>query len=166
MRLIKIFLCLCICLLTACTPSNNNQVDDQPSNTPAFDFLDRMTLEELDKAIEYGENLYIYFGWTKNSQECVRFQENFLEPNIEYYNWNGLIRVVDLDEELPDALDDRIARRELTQKYGIKYAPSIIFIKFGKVESVFEWTPETNDLNTGVDLDLLREWMTSVNLMK
>ena len=48
MRLIKVFLCLLLCLLTACTPSTNNKVEEQPSTTPAFDFLEKLTLEELD----------------------------------------------------------------------------------------------------------------------
>ena len=41
-----------------------------------------------------------------------------------------------------------------------------MFVKFGKITSAFEWTPETNDLVNGVNLDYLRDWMSSVGLMK
>lgn len=164
MRYVKIVFIVLLLLTTACTGQKNNEKIE--STTPDFDFLERITIEELDRAIEHGENLYVYFGWTKNSKECVRLQEKFLEPNIDYYGWNGLIRVVDLDEELPDAFEDKVQRSELTQKYGIRYAPSFVFIRFGEVHDVFEWTPETNDLQNGVNLDLLREWMQQVGLMK
>lgn len=164
-RFLKIILCILLLTLSACEkPQKPSEIVE--STTPAFDFLERLTLEELDRAIERGENLYVYFAWTKNSSECVRLQENFLEPNIDYYNWNGLIRVVDLDEELPDALEDKTVRSILNEKYGIRYAPSFMFVKFGNIESAFEWTPETNDLVNGVNLEFLRDWMTSVGLMK
>lgn len=165
MRFLKAILSIFLLFtLGACS-----KIEDSPeveSKTPSFDFLERLTLEEVDRAIEHKENLYLYFGWTTSSKECIRLQEEFLEPSIDYYGWNGLIRVVDLDEELPEALENKQERKVLTENYGIRYAPSFVFIKFGEVTNVFEWTPETNDVETGVDLEALQEWMLSVGLMK
>lgn len=165
MRFFRAFLSVLLMVsLSACS-----KPEDTPaikSTTPSFDFLERMTLDEVNRAIEHKENLYLYFGWTKNSKECMRLQEQFLEPNIDYYGWNGLIRVVDLDEEMPAALEDKAQRSVLMQDYNIRYAPSFVFVKFGEVSNVFEWTPETNDLVNGVDLEALLEWMRLVGLIK
>lgn len=158
----KLLLGLCICLLCVSGCSHTKET----SSTPDFDFLTRISLNELDKRIAKGESMYVYLGWTKNSSECVKFQENYLEPYIDYYNWNGMIIVVDLDEELPEALDNKMLRAELTDKYSIRYAPSMMYIHFGEIRSVLEWTPETNDLTYGIDPDMVNDWMKEVSLMK
>ena len=72
-RFLKIMLCILLLSLSACSkPQKPSEIVE--STTPAFDFLERLTLDELDRAIERGENLYVYFAWTKNSSECVRLQ--------------------------------------------------------------------------------------------
>ena len=141
---------------------------DQPvsSTTPAFDFLQHLTLQELNHRIAKKEPLFVYFGWTKNASECVKLQENYLEPNIEYYRWNGLLSVVDLDTEMPEALIDKSLRNSLTELYEFKYAPAFVFFYEGKVQSYFEWTPEMNDVTTGIPMEHINDWMKSVNLIQ
>ena len=151
---------VCFLLLSGCSSKQ------ETSNTPDFDFLTRISLDELDKRIAKGESLYVYLGWTKNSGECVRFQENYLEPYIEYYNWNGMITVVDLDEELSEALEEKKLRSVLTDNYSIRYAPALLYIHFGEIKGVLEWTPETNDLEYGIDPNVVNDWMKNVSLMK
>ena len=160
MRKYIVLIMVCFLLLSGCSAK------EESSKTPDFDFLTRISLEELDKRISKGESLYVYLGWTENSGECVRFQENYLEPYIEYYNWNGMITVVDLDLELPEALEEKRLRSVLTDNYSVRYAPALLYIHFGKIKSVLEWTPETNDLEYGIDPEIVNEWMKSVSLMK
>lgn len=159
MRKILLILIACLFLLSGCSKK-------EVSKTPDFDFLQRISLEELNKRVNKKETLYVYIGWTENSSECVKFQEEYLEPYIEYYGWNGMITVVDLDQDLPEALEEKSLRSELTEKYTIRYAPALIYIHFGEIKSVLEWTPETNDLTYGIDPDVVNDWMKSVSLMK
>lgn len=154
-----------VCLILFCGCVNNTPKDEIKSNTPNFDFLVRLSLDDVMQRIDKKENLFLYLGWTENSSECIKVQEKYLERFIEYYQWNGLISVVDLDVELPEALHDRELREQLTEMFGIRYAPAFVMIKFGKIESYIEWTPDTNDLDTGMDFELLDEWFRSVGLM-
>lgn len=156
-------LVVCLTVLAGCAKEKDQPVS---STTPSFDFLQRVTLPELDHRIEKKEPMFVYFCWTQSANECTKVQENYLEPNIEYYRWNGLLTVVDLDEEMSEGFEDKSKRAVLTEKYGIRYAPAFVFFYEGKIQSFIEWTPENNDVTTGIPMDALNEWMKSVNLIQ
>lgn len=158
-------LCLLLGMLTwaGCAKDTDQPVS---STTPSFDFLQRVSLDDLRHRVSKKEPMFVYFCWTKQANECVKLQENYLEPNIEYYRWNGLITVVDLDVELPEALEDKSKRSVLTQDFGLRYAPAFVFFYEGSVASMIEWSPENNDVNTGIPVDQLTEWMISVSLIQ
>lgn len=162
----RLLACMVVCLMALLSGCSKDTSEPVSSTTPSFDFLQRVTLAELDHRIEKKEPMFVFFCWTQQANECVKLQENFLEPNIEYYRWNGLITVVDLDAELPEALDDKSKRQVLTDRYHIRYAPAFVFFYEGKIQSSIEWSPEDNDVMTGIPVDSLNEWMTSVNLIQ
>lgn len=163
MRKWIILIGICLLALFGCSKEKEQPV---ASATPSFDFLQRVTLSDLDHRIEKKEPMFVYFCWTQRASECTKIQEQYLEPNIEYYRWNGLLTVVDLDEEMPEGFEDKSKRALLTEKYGIRYAPAFVFFYEGKIQNFIEWTPEYNDVTTGIPADRMNDWMKSVNLIQ
>ena len=136
----KWFLGILLLCLTAC---NVNQ-------TKAFDSLQTLTFEELDQKIEKQESFAVYFGWVENCGDSIHFQDNYLESHLAKDSAFQNLYVVNLDEELPDALVDKSKREVMFSKYGVQYSPTLVYYEKGGIKEFLEWTPETTDKETGI----------------
>ena len=74
--------------------------------------------------------------------------------------------VVDLDEELPDALTDKEKREPMFERYGVKYSPTLVQYEKGEIVKLLEWTPETTDKETGILASRLDRFFTEVGYLK
>lgn len=139
-------------IMTGC-----QQATDSPKATPNVDGLKRLSLTEVDTFLENKESGILYFGWVTNCGDSVNFQENYLEDYLKSNpDMKDSIYVVDLDDELPDALIDKKLRAPLTEKYDVSFSPTLLRVEDGKTIDKVEWTLKTADPETAIarfDLD-------------
>ena len=132
----------------------------------AFSELKRLHFDELDQKLEQREDMVVYFGWTQNCEDSIHFQENYLADHLSEDSAFLELYVVDLDEELPDALTDKEKREPMFERYGVKYSPTLVQYEKGEIVKLLEWTPETTDKETGILASRLDRFFTEVGYLK
>ena len=127
-----------------------------PAKT-VFD-LQQITFEELDKELTNKGSMVVYFGWIENCTDSKNFQKNYLNKHLNSDQDFQAIKVVNLDKELPDALETRDERAGIKAKYDVEYSPTLVYYIDGKAVSKLEWTPDTTDKKTGIMKSRLDEF--------
>lgn len=128
----------------------------EKETTVKLEDFEHLTLDELDQKLADKETIVVYFGWTQNCGDSQNFQNNYLLTESETNPKLKEIYIVDLDKELPDALEDKEKREPLKEKYEVEYSPTLVSYEEGKLSKLLSWTPATTDKNTGIlkaDLD-------------
>lgn len=130
---------ICMVSFTGCEAKSKTTMD-----------LDQITLKQLNKQLENKGAMVVYFGWIEHCTDSKNFQKNYLnkqlEKNVEFEN----IKVVNLDKEMPKALEDHDLREPLKQRYNVEYSPTLVYYVDGKALTKLEWTPDTTDKKTGI----------------
>lgn len=149
-------------VLGGCSGNTNNDKDV----TKIEDF-NIISFAKLDELIAKKETMVIYFGWVENCGDSHAFQDNYLLPHADENDAYKKIYVVDLDQEIPDALSvDRTLREPMTEKYGVEFSPTLIYYVNGEIDTLLEWTPATSDKKTGILASELDVFFQHSNLLK
>lgn len=135
--------------------------------TNPFDSLKRVTFLELDSMITKGDTMVVYFGWTKNCGDALNIQKNyFREALAANPDWKTKIFVVDLDSEIPAALDNIAFRKPMSDLYGVQHSPTLVYYSAGVKTKMIEWTPINADSTYGIPLPLITDFFTSTGYLK
>lgn len=127
-----------------------------PASSDTFNELVRLSFNDYDNFLEAKNSGIVYFGWLDRCPDSELFEENYLYSLVS--KESGLqenMYLVNLDEELPDALADKDLRAPMEEKYGVKYGPTLLLIIDGEVVEQVEWTPLTADDKTAIPKDTL-----------
>lgn len=158
MKKLSVVICLMFLILTGCSLK-----DEETLKMEEFPHL---TLTELDQKIADKESMVVYFGWTQNCGDSQNFQNNYLLKEAINHPKLKEIYVVDLDEELPEALEDKEKREPLFEKYEVQYSPTIVSYQEGLIAKLLSWTPATTDKNTGILKSDLDEFFTETGYLE
>lgn len=124
-----------------------------------FNKLEKINFEKLDEYLAEGYTGIMYYGWIVNCGDSLNFQNNYLEERLETDSTlkDNLI-VVNLELDIPDALVNKDLRAPMTEKYDVRYSPTIVYYKDGVVVEKLEWTALTSDPKTAIAKDVLDEF--------
>lgn len=162
----KVGLLLALLLLASCSTSNA-EPEEEVKPTPEIDSLKRLTLDEVDEFLANKESGILYFGWITNCGDSRNFQENYLEQLlIDQPQLKDSLYVVDLDQELPDALIEKELRAPLTEKYDVSYSPTLLHVENGETVSKVEWNLKTSNPTTAIPPQELDSFFSSTGYLK
>jgi len=135
--------------------------------TNPFDSLKRVTFLELDDMIANGDTMVVYFGWTKNCGDALNIQKNYFKDALTANpDWKTKVFVVDLDSEIPAALANKAFRKPMTDMYGVKYSPTVVYYAGGVKTKMIEWTPTNADATYAIPLPQITDFFTSIGYLK
>jgi len=131
-----------------------------------FATLPKITLEEMIELVDTGQPLIAYFAWSENCEEARLFEMNTFDNYLDDDALCSYIRVVDLDKEIPEALENRELREPYTKALHIDQwtkdeaispmflkSPQLIYFKDAEVKNLITETEITVDSYSG-----LNEW--------
>jgi hypothetical protein len=135
--------------------------------TNPFDSLKRVTFLQLDEMIANHDTVVVYFGWTKNCGDARNIQNNYFKEALTANpEWKTKIVVVDLDNEIPAALTNIPFRKPMSDLYGVKHSPTLVYYVSGVKTKMIEWTPTTADSTYGIPLPQIVDFFTSIGYLK
>ena len=142
-----------------------SQKDKAAPSKTVFD-LEQITFEELDQKLANKGSFVVYFGWIENCTDSKNFQKNYLNKHINSDKEFQTIKVVNLDKELPKALENHDERAPMKAKYDVEFSPTLVHYIDGLAVSKLEWTPDTTDKKTGIMASRLDEFFQNCGYMK
>lgn len=142
-----------------------SQKEQTDASKTVFD-LPQITFEQLDEELTNKGSFVVYFGWIENCTDSKNFQKNYLNKHINTNKEFQTIKVVNLDKELPEALENRDERAAMKSKYDVEFSPTLVHYIDGKAVSKLEWTPDTTDKKTGILASRLDEFFKDCGYMK
>lgn len=156
MKRLAWIVCLCFVLIGCTQQKEPAQLSD----------LTMLTIEQVEEKIEAKESFTVYFGWTQRCGDSLHFQDNYLYEHMEKYEAFKDLFVVNLDEEMPDALEHKEQRSVLMDKFGVSTSPSFVTYENGEVKEVLSWAPGITDDKTGIPDFMLDEFFEKSGFMK
>lgn len=142
---------LMIVLLTACQTQKPKEKE-----LVHFKELEVLTLDQVDEFLANKESGILYFGWVTNCGDSNNFQDNYLEDKLANNpELKNQIKVVDLDQEVPEALMNKDLRQPLIDKYTVGYSPTLLAIENGEIVVKVEWQLKTSDPVTAIPEETL-----------
>lgn len=163
----KLGLILLLLVLVACQQKEEPVIEREVKETPMVHSLQTLSLEEVDEFLANKESGILYFGWITNCGDSLNFQENYLEQLlVDNPNLKDNLYIVNLDEELPDALLEKEKRQPLTEKYDVSYSPTLLWVVDGVTSEKIEWQLKTSDPETAIARVELDEFFNKTGYLK
>ena len=140
-----------------------------------FAKLPIISMDELEKKINNGEDVIAYFGWIHECGDARMFQLNSFDKYLDDERITSKLYVIDLDAEALDALVNHDLRKPIAKRFQIDTwlkdpslspmelkSPQLVYYQNKKIVDLVSWTPLSADATYSIAPELTDKFFANI----